>query len=112
MLLRPDLPTAANIFAANGYRTGQFGKWHLGDNYPFRPQDRGFKDVLYFNSAFVGESDDTWCNDYVDPWLRHADGKPVQFKGYVNDILFTEAMTWMDQRRKGGEPFFCYLPLT
>ena len=46
MLLRPDLPTVANIFAANGYRTGQFGKWHLGDNYPFRPQDRGFKDVL------------------------------------------------------------------
>ena len=111
MLLRPDLPTAANIFAANGYRTGQFGKWHLGDNYPFRPQDRGFQDVLYFNSAFVGVSDDTWCNDYVDPWLRHADGKPVQFKGYVDDILFNEAMSWMDQRRKGGEPFFCYLPL-
>ena len=111
MLLRPDLPTVANIFAANGYRTGQFGKWHLGDNYPFRPQDRGFQDVLYFNSAFVGVSDDTWCNDYVDPWLRHADGKPVQFKGYVDDILFNEAMSWMDQRRKGGEPFFCYLPL-
>jgi arylsulfatase len=111
MLLRPDLPTAANIFAANGYRTGQFGKWHLGDNYPFRPQDRGFQDVLYFNSAFVGVSDDTWCNDYVDPWLRQADGKPVQFKGYVNDILFTEAMTWMEQRRKEDEPFFCYLPL-
>jgi len=111
MLLRPDLPTAANIFAANGYRTGQFGKWHLGDNYPFRPQERGFQDVLYFNSAYVGESNDTWCNDYVDPWLRHADGKPVQFKGYVNDILFNESMTWMDQRHKGGEPFFCYLPL-
>jgi arylsulfatase len=111
MLLRPDLPTAANIFAANGYRTGQFGKWHLGDNYPFRPQERGFQDVLYFNSAYVGESNDTWCNDYVDPWLRHADGKPVQYKGYVNDILFNESMTWMDQRHKGGEPFFCYLPL-
>ena len=111
MLLRPDLPTVADIFAANGYRTGQFGKWHLGDNYPFRPQDRGFQDVLYFNSAFVGVSDDTWCNDYVDPWLRHADGKPLQFKGYVDDILFNEAMSWMDQRRKDGEPFFCYLPL-
>ena len=111
MLLRSDLPTAANLFVANGYRTGQFGKWHLGDNYPFRPQDRGFQDVLYFNSAFVGVSDDTWCNDCIDPWLRHADGKPVHFKGYVNDILFNEAMSWMDQRRKGGEPFFCYLPL-
>jgi len=111
MLLRPDLPTVADIFAANGYRTGEFGKWHLGDNYPFRPQDRGFQDVLYFNSAFIGESDDAWCNDYLDPLLRRANGKPVKFKGYITDILFTEAMTWMEQQHKGGEPFFCYLPL-
>jgi arylsulfatase len=33
-LLRTDLPTMADIFAANGYHTGHFGKWHLGDNYP------------------------------------------------------------------------------
>ncbi len=46
-LLREGIPTMANVFAAGmfadaGYRTGQFGKWHLGGNYPFRPQDRGF----------------------------------------------------------------------
>jgi len=33
--------TMADVFSAGGYRTGIFGKWHLGDNYPFRPQDRG-----------------------------------------------------------------------
>src|ERR1700756_3834722 len=27
-------------FADNGYATAMFGKWHLGDNFPFRPQDR------------------------------------------------------------------------
>ena len=29
-LLRPDLPTMADIFADNDYYTGHFGKWHLG----------------------------------------------------------------------------------
>ena len=43
-LLRRGIPTMADIFAAGGYRTAIFGKWHLGDNYPYRPQDRGFKE--------------------------------------------------------------------
>ena len=45
-LLRPEIPTMADIFADAGYRTGVFGKWHLGDNYPFRPEDRGFHETL------------------------------------------------------------------
>ena len=43
-LLRRDEITLAEVFAAAGYRTGIFGKWHLGDNYPYRPQDRGFQE--------------------------------------------------------------------
>jgi arylsulfatase A-like enzyme len=39
-LLRKDEVTVADVFKAGGYRTGIFGKWHLGDNYPFRPEDR------------------------------------------------------------------------
>ncbi|MBM3795173.1 MAG: hypothetical protein FJW31_14130 [Acidobacteria bacterium] len=41
-LLRRDLPVMPEILAEAGYRTGIFGKWHLGDNYPYRPEDRGF----------------------------------------------------------------------
>jgi arylsulfatase A-like enzyme len=37
-LLRPEIPTIANLFGESGYATGLFGKWHLGANYPFRPQ--------------------------------------------------------------------------
>ena len=47
-LLRRDEVTMADVFAASGYQTGIFGKWHLGDNYPYRPQDRGFGEVLTF----------------------------------------------------------------
>ncbi|UCG49574.1 MAG: sulfatase-like hydrolase/transferase, partial [Phycisphaerales bacterium] len=42
-LLHRDEVTVADVFKRGGYRTGIFGKWHLGDNYPFRPQDRGFE---------------------------------------------------------------------
>ena len=46
--IRKGVPTMADVFAASGYRTGLFGKWHLGDNYPYRPQDRGFQEVVTF----------------------------------------------------------------
>jgi hypothetical protein len=54
-LLRRDETTMAQVFAANGYRTGMFGKWHLGDNFPYRPEDRGFHEVLRHGGGGVGE---------------------------------------------------------
>src|SRR5262249_24836404 len=53
-LLLRGLSTLGDLFAAAGYRTGHFGKWHLGDNYPYRPQDRGFHEALFFPSSHVG----------------------------------------------------------
>ena len=43
----------ADLLAAHGYDTGIFGKWHLGDNYPFRPEDRGFNETLWFPSSHI-----------------------------------------------------------
>ncbi|MEM6279638.1 MAG: sulfatase-like hydrolase/transferase, partial [Verrucomicrobiota bacterium] len=45
-MLRENEVTIGQIFKDGGYATGMFGKWHLGDNYPFRPEDRGFTEVL------------------------------------------------------------------
>jgi len=36
-LLGKHETTVADVFSSNGYNTAVFGKWHLGDNYPFRP---------------------------------------------------------------------------
>src|SRR5687768_8277756 len=53
-LLRRGLPTMADVFAAAGYKTGLFGKWHLGDNHPYRPHDRGFHEAVSFPSSHIG----------------------------------------------------------
>ena len=85
-LLRPDLPTMADIFRSNGYRTGVFGKWHLGDNYPYRPQDRGFEESLWFPSSHISSVPDYWENDYFDDIYCH-NGSRVRQEGYCTEWI-------------------------
>ncbi len=110
-MIRRGIPTMADVFAGSGYRTGIFGKWHLGDVYPYRPQDRGFQKAIWYPSSHITAAPDFWNNDYFDPRFRIEDGTVRQFKGYCTDILFDEAMAWMKARAKAGEPFFTYLAL-
>jgi arylsulfatase A-like enzyme len=64
--LRKDEVCLAQAFQDNGYQTAVFGKWHLGDNYPFRPMDRGFDESLIHGGGVVGEAPDFWGNNYYD----------------------------------------------
>ncbi|MFB3829470.1 MAG: arylsulfatase [Bryobacteraceae bacterium] len=107
-VLRRDVPTMADVFGQSGYATGVFGKWHLGDNYPYRPMDRGFQEAKYFK-GFGMSSVPEFDNDYMNG--RYLDrGVRRNFKGYCTDFWFGEAMNWMGQQQKKGQPFFCYLP--
>lgn len=107
-LLNANLKTMANVFADAGYRTGIFGKWHLGDNYPFRPGDRGFEEALWFPSSHINSVPDFWDNDYFDDTFLH-NGQREKYSGYCTDVFFDEAMSWIDS--EDDRPFFTYLPL-
>ena len=107
-LLRADLPTAADLFAANGYRTGHFGKWHLGDNYPYRPQDRGFQETIWHPSWGLTSAADHFGNDYFDDRYRHREVSE-EFRGYCTDVWFEQATAWIRRCRRSGDPFFAYL---
>ena len=106
-LLRKDEVTMGDVFSAAGYRTGIFGKWHLGDNYPFRPQDRGFGEVLIHGGGGVGQTPDYWGNDYFDDTYLH-NGRRKKFRGYCTDVWFDGAMKFIEANK--DRPFFCYLP--
>ena len=109
-LLKRGLPTLASLLSEAGYRTGIFGKWHLGDNYPYRPQDRGFGETLWFPSSHINSVPDHWDNDYFDDVYYH-NGQRKQFEGYCTDVFFTEAMKWIGSGASREQPFFAYIPL-
>ncbi len=106
-LLRRDEVTMAQIFAAVGYRTGLFGKWHLGDNFPYRPQERGFHEVLTFGGGGIGNTPDVWGNNYFDDTLRH-NGELKKYKGYCTDVFFRAAQQFIEKNK--DRPFLCYIP--
>ncbi len=107
-LLRAHLPTMADILADNGYHTGHFGKWHLGDNYPYRPQDRGFHETIHHPAFGITSAADYFGNDYFDDHYRHKD-EIKQYQGYCTDVWFEEAIRWMQGCHKRNEPFFAYI---
>ncbi|MDH3650539.1 MAG: arylsulfatase [Saprospiraceae bacterium] len=106
--LKPELPTIGNIFMANGYSTGVFGKWHLGANYPYRPQDRGFEESVWFSSSHIGSVSDYWGNDYFDDTYWH-NGQHEKFNGYCTDVFFGQAKKFMESSLEEGKPFLAYI---
>jgi arylsulfatase B len=104
--LNRDETTMAEFFKASGYRTGHFGKWHLGHNYPYRPIDRGFDQWVGHGDGGIGTSSDYWGNDKMnDTYLRN--GRWEKFSGFCTDIFFDEAMKFISA--EADEPFFIYL---
>ncbi len=106
-LLRPGVATMADMFRAAGYRTGIFGKWHLGENYPLRPSERGFDESIVCRGGGIAQSPDYWGNNYFDDTF-YEQNKPRKFKGYCTDVFFEQALSFVERNR--NRPFFLYLP--
>lgn len=107
-LLKPGIPTLPEMLRSAGYRTGIFGKWHLGDAYPCRPEDRGFEDIFVHGGGGIGQTPDYWGNSYFDPMIRRRSGWE-KTSGYCTDVFFNEAIGWMKGRVAEKKPFFLHL---
>jgi len=106
-LLRKDELTIASALRNAGYTTGIFGKWHLGDSYPYRPHDRGFDEAIVHGGGGIGQTPDYWGNDYFNDTYFDR-GKPRPFNGYCTDVFFNLGMEFIERNK--DKPFFCYIP--
>lgn len=107
-LLNQEEETIADVFSNAGYNTGMFGKWHLGDNFAFLPEQRGFNETFYHKGGGVGQTPDFWGNDYLDD-TYFKNGLIEKTKGYCTDVFFDKAISFIKNSKK--KPFLCYLSL-
>lgn len=107
-LLRENEVSLADLCRANGYATGLFGKWHLGDNYPYRPQDRGFDEAVVHGGGGIGQTPDYWGNDYFDD-TYYDRGVARSFEGYCTDVWFRLGLDFIERRCRRNEPFLCVI---
>ncbi|HKK63368.1 MAG TPA: arylsulfatase [Bacteroidales bacterium] len=105
-LLFEDEVILPQVFAQNGYVNAMFGKWHLGDNYPYRPEDRGFHEVVRHGGGGIPQGPDYWGNDYFDDTYWY-NGETKAYKGYCTDVFFSEAFDFIEENK--DRPFFCYI---
>lgn len=94
-----DEVTIADSFRASGYKTGAFGKWHNGMQYPYHPNGRGFDEFYGFCSGHWG--------DYFSPMLEH-NGTIVKGDGFVVDDFTNRAISFIEEHQ--DSPFFVYVP--
>ncbi|MCP3929522.1 MAG: arylsulfatase [Bacteroidetes bacterium] len=103
--------TIAEILKDAGYNTGIFGKWHLGDCYPMRPNDQGFNESLVHNGGGLAQPSEPFENQrrYTDPILFH-NGEQVHTEGYCTDVYFENALNFINSSVSEERPFFAYIP--
>ncbi|HVW00273.1 MAG TPA: arylsulfatase [Planctomycetaceae bacterium] len=107
-LLRANEVTVGQMLKDAGYATAQFGKWHLGDNYPFRPEDRGFMEVYRLGGGGAGHTPDLWDNAYFDGHYFH-NRKIEPAEGFCTDVFFRQAQNFIREQAANKQPFFAYI---
>jgi len=113
--LTTNAVTIAQVLKGAGYRTGIFGKWHLGDEPEYWPSRRGFDEMFIHGAGGIGQTYAGSCGDapgnsYFDPVVLH-NGRFVGTVGYCTDVFFNEATQWIEAQRASGEPFFAWIAL-
>jgi arylsulfatase len=108
-----DATILPQVLKPAGYTTAIFGKWHLGDEDPYQPHNRGFDKAFIHGAGGIGQAYNCSCadvpnNSYFDPVIKE-DGTFVKTHGFCTDVFFTAAQGWIKQVKDGDQPFFAYI---
>lgn len=110
-----DVYTMPQALQSAGYTTGLFGKWHLGDEEAYLPQNRGFDEVLMHGAGGIGQVKygdfpPNNENTYFDNVLLH-NNTIVQTKGFCTDLFFHAGLAWIKKQHEAEAPYFAYISL-
>jgi arylsulfatase len=109
-----DVTTFPQLLQSAGYKTGLFGKWHLGDDNEYLPQNRGFDEVLMHGAGGIGQALGDFKvnrdNTYFDNVFLHND-TVVKTEGFCTDQFFTSALSWIKKQHENKQPYFAYVSL-
>ena len=105
--------TIPEVLNPAGYTSGYFGKWHLGDEDEYQPENRGFEEVFIHGAGGIGQKFPGSCadaprNSYFNTVFKH-NGTFVKTNGYCTDTLFDATLDWIYKVKDGKKPFFAYL---
>ena len=119
--INPEEETIAELLKANGYKTGIFGKWHLGDHKDFLPLQHGFDEYVgipYSNDMWPVHFDGTRPDNNSRrkfpelPLIRGNDAssyiKTLDDQAQITQILTKESIQFIERNK--AKPFFLYLP--
>lgn len=109
-MMEPEEVTVAEILKQAGYATGIFGKWHLGDCYPMRPQDQGFDEAVVLRGGGLAQPSEPLENAkrYTNPILWR-NGEQFQAHGFCTDVFFDEAQRFIQAQVEDDQSFFAYI---
>ncbi|MFT5292083.1 MAG: arylsulfatase A-like enzyme [Planctomycetota bacterium] len=108
-----EATTTPQVLGGAGYTSGIFGKWHLGDEDAYQPQNRGFDEAFIHGGGGIGQAYKCSCadspgNKYFDPVVRH-NGTFVKTHGFCTDVFFSAALGWIEEVKENEQPFFAYI---
>jgi len=110
-----DVFTFPQALQSAGYKTGIFGKWHLGDEEVYLPGNRGFDEVLIHGAGGIGQVSlgdfpPNGKNTYFDSVFLHNDTL-VKTKGFCTDLFFQAGLAWIKKQHEAKKPYFAYIAL-
>lgn len=95
--MRPEEISIGHIMKQAGYRTGHFGKWHVGPvklGSPTSPGAMGFDEWLSHDNFFE-----------LDPVLVRNGGAPRKYPGESSEVVIDETIAFIDRAKKSAQPF-------
>jgi len=102
--LSTDEITFANIAKESGYKTGIFGKWHLGYDPKYNPINQGFDEFIGFVSGNVDYHSHIDQEGYKDWWF---DNKLNEEVGYSTDLISKHSIDFIKKNK--DENFLLYI---